>query len=115
MENLFGIKGKDQPFGNYEEYMEYLFASVNEGLNRYLVNLKQVYATGEGGYKNVLYPDLEIAHDICIEKIERFLDSQEENSQEEDSQEENYLGSDPADALFSDEEEQMEGLSLIHI
>lgn len=109
MENLFGIKGKDQPFGSYEEYMEYLFASVNEGLNRYLVNLKQVYATGEGGYKNVLYPDLEIAHDICIEKIERFLDSQEENSQEEDSQEENYLGSDPADALFSDEEEQMEG------
>ena len=65
--------------------MEFLFASVNEGLNRYLVNLKQVYATGEGGYKNVLYPDLEIAHDVCIEKIERFLDSQEKVSWAEEA------------------------------
>lgn len=80
MEKLFGSKGKDQPFESYEESMEYLFACVNEGLNRYLVNLKQVYATGEGGYKNVLYPDLEIAHDLCIEKIERFIDSQEKIS-----------------------------------
>lgn len=84
MERLFGSKGKDQPFESYEESMEYLFACVNEGLNRYLVNLKQVYATGEGGYKNVLYPDLEIAHDLCIEKIERFIDSQEEISGQSD-------------------------------
>ena len=85
MENLFGSVGNDQPFGSYEEYMEFLFASVNEGLNRYLANLKQVYATGEGGYKNVLYPDLEIAHDVCIEKIERFLDSQEKVSWAEEA------------------------------
>ena len=57
MADLFDEEEKTQPFESYEEYMEYLFACVNEGMNRYLTDLKRVYATGEGGYKNVLYPD----------------------------------------------------------
>lgn len=70
--SLFDERKANQPFVSYEEYMEHLFACVNEGMNRYLADLKEVYATGQGGYKNVLYPDIEIAHDTCIEKLERF-------------------------------------------
>ena len=70
--SLFDESKANHPFASYEEYMDHLFACVNEGMNRYLANLKEVYATGQGGYKNVLYPDIEIAHDTCIEKLERF-------------------------------------------
>jgi len=76
--DLFDQSKKSLPFGSYEEYMEYLFACVNEGLNQYLAQLKKVYATGQGGYKNVLYPDIEIAHDTCIEKLEGFMGRQED-------------------------------------
>ena len=73
MEKMFDQGLRASAFGSYEEYMEYLFACVNEGINRYLRGLKEVFATGQGGYKNVLYPDLEIAHDTCMEKLNRFL------------------------------------------
>lgn len=69
---LFDLTQKERPFENYELYMEYLFACVNEGINRYLERLKEIYATGQGDYKNVLYPDLEIAHDTCLEKLNQF-------------------------------------------
>lgn len=72
--DLFEKAKRNQPFESYEEYMEYLFICVNEGMNRYLSELKQIYATEQGGYKNVLYPDLEIAHDMCREKIQRCFD-----------------------------------------
>lgn len=78
--DIFDKEKTALPFGSYEEYMEYLFTCVNEGLNRYLAELKKVYATGQGGYKNVLYPDIEVAHDTCMEKIGRFLERQEEES-----------------------------------
>ncbi len=71
-EMLFDKELARCPFGSYEEYMEYLFACVNEGINRYLKELKKVFATGQGAYKNVLYPDIEIAHDTCMEKIRQF-------------------------------------------
>ncbi len=83
MESLFDKEKKALPFDSYEEYMEYLFACVNEGMNRYLTGLKQVYALGEGGYKNVLYPDLEIAHDVCMEKLGRFQSRDMETVKEE--------------------------------
>ena len=34
MESLFDKEKKALPFDSYEEYMEYLFACVNEGMNR---------------------------------------------------------------------------------
>lgn len=79
-----GLRGC--PFGSYEEYMEYLFACVNEGMNRYLRGLKEVFATGQGGYKNVLYPDLEIAHDTCMEKLRRFQKTGVEGEGEEEEE-----------------------------
>ena len=62
----------NKPFKDYDEFMDYLFACVNSGLDGYLEEMKVVFATGQGGYKNVLYPDLEIAHDICREKMQKF-------------------------------------------
>ena len=69
---MFDRERKNEAFDSYESYMEYLFACVNEGINRYLQRLKEIYATGQGDYKNVLYPDLEIAHDTCREKLSQF-------------------------------------------
>lgn len=84
-ETLFDKGLMKCPFDSYEEYMEYLFACVNEGMNRYLRGLKEVFATGQGGYKNVLYPDIEIAHDTCMEKIRQFegrISKEDETEQE---------------------------------
>ncbi len=86
IEKLFEESMRNQPFGSYDEYMEYLFACVNEGMNRYLTDLKMVYATAQGGYKNVLYPDIEIAHDTCLEKLERFADHKASEAVEEESE-----------------------------
>ena len=69
---IYDEKKEKLAFAGYDEYMEYLFACVNEGLNRYLTVLKAMYAVEQGGYKNVLYPDLEIAHDTCLEKLAKF-------------------------------------------
>ncbi|MCR5093422.1 MAG: ATP-binding protein [Lachnospiraceae bacterium] len=60
------------PFKDYGEYMDHVFYVVNLALDSYLASMKIVYAAGNGGYKNVLYPDLEIAGDVCKEKLEQF-------------------------------------------
>ena len=59
-------------FASYDEYMDNVFACVNNALSRYIEAMKLVYAAGNGGYKNVLYPDIEVAGDICREKISLF-------------------------------------------
>ena len=65
-------KLKAKPFGSYNEYMKYIFDCVNTSLDRYLDGMKDVYANGEGGYKNVLYPDLELASEMSRTQVERF-------------------------------------------
>ena len=61
-----------EPFKNYEEFMGHLFDVVNTSMDAYLSEMKLVFASAQGGYKNVLYPDLEVAHDVCREKLDRF-------------------------------------------
>ncbi|MBQ7564226.1 MAG: ATP-binding protein [Lachnospiraceae bacterium] len=61
-----------EPFRDYNEYMEYIFDCVNSGLDRYITGMKSVYAAGDGSYKNVLYPDIEIAGDMCKGKLALF-------------------------------------------
>ena len=96
----------DKPFQNYDEFMNYLFQCVNTGLDNYLSEMKVVFATGQGGYKNVLYPDLEIAHDICREKMQSFSDKNAVNETDEED--------DNGDDLFgSGLEEDDELLSLL--
>lgn len=72
----------DQAFLGYGEYMEYLFACVNMALDKHLDRMKIFFSTGKGGYKNVLYPDLEVASDICAQSIRDFQYKENENEQE---------------------------------
>ena len=57
-------------------------------LQHYLEQMKSLFANGQGGYKNVLYPDLEIASDICTERIRRFEDTETEIQDEASLEEE---------------------------
>ena len=88
----------DKPFASYDELMENLFACVNTGLDEYLAGMKLTFATGQGGYKNVLYPDLEVAHDICRDKMRAFSAKEEaaasENGETEEAEEEIEEGED---------------------
>ncbi len=76
------LKGK--PYESYSEYMEYIFDCVNSCLGKYLEYVKTVYAAEEGGYKNVLYPDLEVASDSCRARTERFHSSHDTEEIEEE-------------------------------
>ena len=84
----FNRELEGEPFSGYPEYMDYLFACVNSRMDQYLEEMKGLFASGQGGYKNVLYPDLEIAQTMCQEKIHLFSsepvkdDEDEENGQE---------------------------------
>ena len=68
----FSEQNRNQPFADYNEYMTYLFATVNSTLDEYLANMKITFASEQGGYKNVLYPDLEIAHDVAKNHVSSF-------------------------------------------
>ena len=72
MINRFDDAFAQIPFLNQGEYIEYMFACVNMAMDAHLSQMKRVFATGQGGYKNVLYPDLETAADICAERISGF-------------------------------------------
>ena len=61
-----------QPFDSYNNYMACMFATVNDSIDTYIENMKAVFANEQGGYKNVLYPDIEIAHDLCKEQVSKF-------------------------------------------
>ena len=63
---------REKSFKDYNEYMEYIFDCVNIGIDEYITKMKDMYASGDGGYKNVLYPDIEVASDTCKIKIEKF-------------------------------------------
>ncbi|MCR5503017.1 MAG: ATP-binding protein [Lachnospiraceae bacterium] len=92
-------KEKTDAFMNYGDYMAHIFHVVNTAMDRYLSVMKVMYASGNGGYKNVLYPDLEIAGDICREKLDHFRDSLKELTGEEpdrtEEKEEDDIGIDP--------------------
>lgn len=72
MNQRFTEKLKTQPFANYGEYMDYIFACVNYRLSDYIGELMGKYDTGQGNYKNVMYPDIEIAFELCSEKLMQF-------------------------------------------
>ncbi len=59
----------NQPFSSYNEYMQYVFDCVNGSLDSYIDKLKVIYANGEGGYKNILYPDIELAGEACRNRL----------------------------------------------
>lgn len=61
-----------KPFNSYNDYMTCMFAVVNDSMDTYIEEMKSVFANEQGGYKNVLYPDIEIAHDLCKEQVSKF-------------------------------------------
>ncbi len=77
-----------KPFRDYNEYMQYVFDCVNGCLDSYISKMKVTFANGEGGYKNVLYPDIELAGDACKNRLqasyeERFGEDKADSSSEE--------------------------------
>lgn len=69
----FSAAWKDRPFRDYGEYMDYIFACVNYRLSDYIKGLMKKYDAGQGNYKNVMYPDIKIAHDLCLERTMQFM------------------------------------------
>ena len=103
------------PFKDYKEYMQYIFDCVNGCLDAYISKMKVTFANGEGGYKNVLYPDIELAGDACKnrlttsykEKLRKEKGSQDAGAEADPEQEEKYV--DPLFSAFSAGSEDVEG------
>lgn len=68
----FSAEWKKEPFADYGEYMDYIFACVNYRLSEYIRGLMKKYDAGQGNYKNVMYPDIKIAYDLCSDKTMQF-------------------------------------------
>ncbi|MDR1796018.1 MAG: ATP-binding protein [Clostridiales Family XIII bacterium] len=69
---FFPNKQLTKPFSGYEEYTAWLFAAVDRQLSAHLRRLMDLFATGQGGFKNVLYPDIEIAFDLTEKRLSDF-------------------------------------------
>ena len=104
------------PFANYNEYMACMFATVNDSMDAYIESMKSVFANEQGGYKNVLYPDIEIAHDLCKEQVskfylkmsevaEQYVNGTTEEEEDEEAMDDDGLFGD----LFSDSESGLFG------
>lgn len=113
----FSEELRETPFSGYQEYTEYLFAGVNRQLSRYIEGLMELFAAESGGFKNVLYPDIEIAHDLCCKQLNDFIAG---SGEKEASHGEEFEGfGDELDALFlefsaeEEVEEESEELSLV--
>lgn len=89
----FADELRNIPFKNYEEYMDYIFACVNIRLTDYIEGLMEKYAAGQGKYKNVMYPDIEIAYSLCNDNMYKFFNGSDggdgSEHSEEEAQEEN--------------------------
>ena len=77
----FGEELGGRPFADYTEYMDYIFACVDYRLSDYIEGLMQKYDAGQGKYKNVMYPDIEIAYDLCTRRAAEF-DRRDKKSRE---------------------------------
>ncbi len=75
----FSAELRKKPFESYGEYMDYIFACVNARLADYIHSLMGKYAAGQGQYKNVMYPDIEIAYNLCNDNIMRFSAQEDGN------------------------------------
>ncbi len=86
MNDRFSEELRQQPFQNYEEYMDYIFACVNTRLADYIENLKGKYAAGQGQYKNVMYPDIEIAYNLCNDQVLQFATQESQETAGEETE-----------------------------
>jgi hypothetical protein len=98
---LFDLDLIEQPFSGYQEYTEYLFACVDRQLSAYIERLMRLFAADNGGFKNVLYPDIEVARDLCAKHLMDFQAGGEPSSGESAAEPDAELDDELA-ALFSD-------------
>lgn len=87
IEKKFRQELREKPFVSYDEYMNYIFACVNVRLADYIEGLMRKYAAGQGNYKNVMYPDIEIAHDLCNDRMLKFMQEDDEETKEREKTE----------------------------
>lgn len=73
---FFDLTCRERPFESYQEYTAHLFACVDRQLSSYIQRLMQLVANENGSFKNILYPDIEVARDLCQKHL---LDFQLEN------------------------------------
>lgn len=69
---LFSPAQREEPFSSYQQYTEFLFACVDMRLSQYIGKLMGIFASDNGGFKNVLYPDIEVARDVCDKQLADF-------------------------------------------
>ena len=62
----------NKPFESYNSYIQFLFACADNQLCIYLENMKPMLLSNDGSYKNILYPDIELAHDLCKKHLSDF-------------------------------------------
>lgn len=100
MADKFNENLRETAFSGYGEYMEYLFACVNMALDEQIERMKLVFATGKGGYKNVLYPDLEVASEVCSKNVHEFQYKESREEQADKAEENKSEFDDISDDLF---------------
>lgn len=88
--NVFSPESAGRAFESYEQFTSHLFACVDKQLKEYVAELMTVFANENGGYKNALYPDIEIAYGLCQKHLSDFMlaNSREEEAETEDETEE---------------------------
>lgn len=101
--DFFNPEKQNIPFSSYQEYTDHLFACVDRQLSAYIDRLMQLFATDNGGFKNVLYPDIEIARDLCEKHLLDFRAKAAGSAGDASaSEQEDLLLSDELAALFED-------------
>ena len=101
---------RDKPFEDYNEYMQYVFNCVNTALDKYIDVMKKTFASDQGGYKSILYPDIEIAGDTCRTMVERFYSDGNPDEDVEDEDEDVFDTDEDEGEDESDNEEIDEDL-----
>ena len=120
--DFFDLEQQNQPFSGYQEYTDHLFACVDRQLSAYIEQLMHLFATDSGGFKNVLYPDIEIARDLCEKHLADFFTKSAETDPETEDDNaaglsddlaalfESLSGADETDTTSTPEEESIEAL-----
>jgi ATP-dependent 26S proteasome regulatory subunit len=107
LSEIFSPANADKPFTSYEQYASYLFACVDHRLQKYLEDMMGIFASDKGGYKNVLYPDIEIAHGLCQKHLYDFTFAKESGASEPETPKKSKKSKEPEpaddfDDLFAD-------------
>lgn len=110
LNELFSPYEREKPFESYQQYNNYLFACVDMRLSHYIGGLMGLFANDNGGFKNVLYPDIEIARDLCEKQLADFCFKVSSDGNENESGMETVTPApdDELDDLFAEFKENSE-------